>query len=186
MIVPIERSPNQRKGGANFSGLPAWLSGPRAVHPREGSTQINLTAMKIASALVFLASFSMFAAGSAEKDVLAAVEAWKEAALKGDAASLGKLYHDDLAYTHSSAMTQNKAVAIASETAPTGIYKGVLMRDVSVHVYGDTAIVEYKLDLTHFAGDTAHLHEIMVWLKSSDGWQLLARHATKLPVLAPK
>jgi ketosteroid isomerase-like protein len=143
---------------------------------------IHLTSMKTAITLIFLASFSMFGAGNAEKDVLAAVDAWKEAALKGDAVSLGKLYHDGLAYTHSNAMTQDKTVAIASETSPTGVYKGILMRDVSVHVYGDTAIVEYQLDLTHFAGDTAHLHEIMVWLKSSSGWQLLARHATKLPV----
>lgn len=124
------------------------------------------------------------AAGSAEKDVLAAVEAWKQAALKGDAVALGALYHDDLAYTHSNAMTQNKAVAIAAETNATGVYKGIEMRDVDVHVYGNTAILEYKLDLTHFAGDTAHLHEIMVWMKSPRGWQLIARHATKRPEAA--
>jgi ketosteroid isomerase-like protein len=140
-----------------------------------------MKAMKTAITFMLL-SFSMSGAGSAEGDVLAAVDAWKQAALQGDAVALGKLYHDDLAYTHSNAMTQNKAVAIASETSPTGVYKGILMRDVSVHVYGDMAIMEYKLDLTHFAGDTAHLHEVMVWLKSSKGWQLLARHATKLPV----
>ena len=126
-------------------------------------------------------TLSAFAAGNSEKDVLAAVDAWKQAAIKGDAAALGKLYHDDLAYTHSNAMTQTKAVAIAAETSPTGPYKGIAMRDVTIHVYGDTAILEYKLDLTHFAGDTAHLHEIMVWLKSPQGWQMLARHATKLP-----
>lgn len=136
--------------------------------------------MKTAIAFLLLI-VPAFAAGSAEKDVLAAVDAWKQAALKGDAAALGRIYHDDLAYTHSSGVTQNKAVAIASETAPNGIYKGVEMRDVDVHVYGDTAILEYKLNLTHFAGDTAHLHEIMVWLRSPQGWQLLARHATKLP-----
>jgi ketosteroid isomerase-like protein len=141
--------------------------------------------MKTAIPFMLLVAHSMFGAGSAEKDVLASVEAWKQATLHGDAVTLGKLYHDDLAYTHSNAMTQNKAVAIASETSPTGIYKGVLMRDVSIHVYGDMAIIEYKLDLTHFAGDTAHLHEIMVWMKSSKGWQLLARHATRLPVGAP-
>jgi len=124
---------------------------------------------------------SGLAAGSAEKDVLAAVDAWKQAALKGDVAALGRIYHDGLQYTHSNGMTQNKAVAIAAETAPNGIYKGVEMRDVEVHVYGDTAILEYKLDLTHFAGDTAHLHEIMVWLNSPKGWQLVARHATRLP-----
>ena len=136
--------------------------------------------MKIAIAF-FLLALHAFAAGSAEKEVLAAVDAWKQAALKGDAAALARLYHDGLAYTHSNGMTQTKGVAIASETAPTGVYKGIEMRDVDIHVYGDTAILEYKLDLTHFAGDTAHLHEIMVWLKSPQGWQLLARHATKLP-----
>jgi ketosteroid isomerase-like protein len=136
--------------------------------------------MKTALALLLL-TLPAFAAGSGEKDVLAAVDDWKQAALKGDAAALGKLYHDDLAYTHSNAMTQTKAVAIAAETAPTGVYKGIEMRDVSVHVYGNTAIVEYKLELTHFAGDTAHLHEIMVWMKSPQGWQMMARHATKLP-----
>jgi len=147
--------------------------------------EISLVSMKIAILAFFLFCSSMLAAGNAEKDVLAAIDAWKEAALKGDATALGRLYHDDLAYTHSNAMTQNKAVAVAAETAPNGIYKGIQMRDVSVHVYGDSAIVEYKLDLTHFAGDTAHLHEIMVWMKSAKGWQMLARHATKLPVAAP-
>jgi ketosteroid isomerase-like protein len=136
--------------------------------------------MKTFLALLLL-TLPAYAAGNADKDVLAAVGAWKQAALKGDAAALGKLYHDDLAYTHSNAMTQTKAVAIAAETAPAGIYKGIEMHDVSVKVYGNTAIVEYKLDLTHFAGDTAHLHEIMVWMKSPQGWQMLARHATKLP-----
>jgi hypothetical protein len=48
--------------------------------------------MKTAITVVLLVSSSMFGAGSAEKDVLAAVDAWKEAALKGDSASLGKLY----------------------------------------------------------------------------------------------
>ena len=130
---------------------------------------------------VLLLAVSALAAGNPDKDVLAAIDTWKQAVLKGDAAELGKIYHDGLAYTHSNGMTQNKGVAIAAECAPTGIYKGVEMRDVEVHVFGNTAIVEYKLDLTHYAGDTAHLHEIMVWLKSPQGWQMLARHATKLP-----
>ena len=127
----------------------------------------------------------MFAGGSEEKDVLAAIDAWKAAALRGDESALRKCYHDALLYTHSNGMTQNKAAVIAAQTAPNGIYKGIEMRDVSTRVYGNTAIVLYKLDLTHFAGDTAHLHEIMVWMKSAEGWQMLARHATKLPVTVP-
>ena len=140
--------------------------------------------MKFVLALLLLVLPS-FAADAQQSEVMAAVEAWKQAALKGDAAALTKLFHDDLAYTHSNGMTQTKAQAIAAESSPTGIYKGVAMRDVDVHVYGNTAILEYKLDLTHFAGDTAHLHEIMVWMKSPKGWQMLARHATRLPVPKP-
>ena len=139
--------------------------------------------MKTLLALLLL-SLPVAAATAPEKEVLAAVEAWRQAALKGDAPALTKLFHDDLAYTHSNGMTQTKAQSVAAESSPTGIYKGVEMRDVEVHVYGNTAILEYKLDLTHFAGDTAHLHEIMVWLKSPQGWQLLARHATRLPAIA--
>jgi ketosteroid isomerase-like protein len=140
--------------------------------------------MRTTIAFLLLLTVPLFGAGSAEKDVLAAVDAWKDAVLKGDAAALVRLYHDGLAYTHSNGMTQDKAVAIASESSATGVYKGVAMRDAVVHVYGDTAILEYKLDLTHFAGDTAHLHEVMVWLKSPQGWQLLVRHATRLPATA--
>jgi len=140
--------------------------------------------MKFVLALLLLV-LPAFAADAQQNEVMAAVEAWKQAALKGDAAALTRLFHDDLAYTHSNGMTQTKAQAIAAESSPTGIYKGVAMRDVDVHVYGNTAILEYKLDLTHFAGDTAHLHEIMVWMKSPNGWQMLARHATRLPAAAP-
>lgn len=154
-----------------------FVLSPPVVFPRD-----TLTVMRFALALLLLVP-SAFAADAADKEVLAAVEAWKQAALHGDAAALGRLVHEDLAYTHSNGMTQTKAAAIASETSPNGVYKGIDMKDVTVHVYGNTAILEYKLDLTHFAGDTAHLHEIMVWLKSAQGWQLLARHATKLPAI---
>jgi ketosteroid isomerase-like protein len=140
--------------------------------------------MKKLLALLLL-SLPGFAATAPEKEVLAAVEAWKQAALKGDAATLTALFHDDLAYTHSNGATQTKAQSVAAESSPTGIYKGVEMRDVVVRVYGNTALLEYKLDLTHFAGDTAHLHELMVWLKTPQaGWQMLSRHATRLPVAA--
>jgi len=141
--------------------------------------------MKTVLAILFLLAPAFGATGSADKDVLDAIEAYKQASIKGDAAALGKLYHEGLAYTHSNGMTQTKAASIAALTKADGPYKGVDMRDVEVHVYGNTAIVEYKLDLTHFKGDVAHLHEIMVWMKSPQGWQMLARHATRLPAAAP-
>lgn len=139
--------------------------------------------MKTVLALLFTAVVA-FAADAPEKAVLGAVEAWKQAVLKGDAAALGRIYHEGLAYTHSNGATQTKAETIAAQSSPTGIYKGVEMREVEVRVFGDTAVVRYKLDLTHFAGDTAHLHEVMVWMKTAAGWQMVVRHATRLPAPA--
>jgi len=136
--------------------------------------------MKIVLALLLL-TLPAFSADATEKDVLAALDSWKHAALKGDAAALDKLYHSDLAYTHSNGGTQTKAEAIAAQSSPTGVYKGIEIRDLDVHTYGNTAILKYKLDLTHYAGDTAHLHEVMVWLKSPQGWQMVTRHATRIP-----
>ena len=47
----------------------------------------------------------------AEKDVLAAMDAWKQATMKKDAAALDKLLHPDLTYSHSSAANQTKVLS---------------------------------------------------------------------------
>ncbi len=142
--------------------------------------------MKILVAVLFTV-VTAFAAEGPEKAVLGALETWKTALLKGDAAGLRRVYHEDLAYTHSNGATQTRAEAIAAQSSPTGVYKGVAMREMEVRVYGNVATLRYKLDLTHFAGDVAHLHEVMVWMKTAEGWQMLVRHATRLPQAeAPK
>ena len=76
--------------------------------------------------ILLLLALPAFAADSskAEKDVLAALDAWKQAFLKNDAATLDKLYNKDLAYTHSSAKVQNKAEAIAAGRAAVFVFDG--------------------------------------------------------------
>jgi ketosteroid isomerase-like protein len=139
--------------------------------------------MKIALALLLLI-VPAFAADSnpkAEKEVSAAMAAWKTAMTKGDATALGKLYHPDLIYTHSTAKDETKAEAIENACAPTGIAKSIDLRDVVTHIYGSTAIVKAKGDFVSHDGTMNHLDVVMVWLKGPQGWQLLARQATKLP-----
>jgi len=135
--------------------------------------------MKIAAALLFLTT-TLFAAGSPDKEVLATVDAWKQAMLKGDAAALDKLYHPDLAYTHSSALVENKAEAIAHAIRPADMTKAIDIHQLTVHIYGNTAIVKGKMDMTS-TGAPTKLDVLMVWLKTGQGWQLVARQAVKLP-----
>lgn len=129
--------------------------------------------------LLFLAlALGAFAAepGGALAPTLAA---WKQAMLKGDAAALDKMYHKDLTYVHSSALVENKAVAIASATK--AVAKGIEYHDVTTKVYGSTAILHGKFEFVSAENVTSKLEVVMVWLKSGSGWQLVARQATKLP-----
>lgn len=135
--------------------------------------------MKLALALLLL--FVPAFAADNTKEIAATIEKWKSAMLKGDAAALDKLYHKDLTYTHSSALVENKAVAIASATKAGGLAKAIELRDTTTRVYGNTAIVETKGDFTNAAGVVNHLEVLLVWVKSPQGWQLVARQATKLP-----
>ena len=62
--------------------------------------------------ILFLLSSVVLSAASpdpkAEKEVLAALDAYKQALIKKDAAALAKVLSDDLTYSHSSNMHQDK------------------------------------------------------------------------------
>ncbi len=49
-----------------------------------------------------------------DKDVLAAMDAWKQATMKKDRAALERLLHEDLTYTHSNAHNESKADVLQS------------------------------------------------------------------------
>lgn len=120
----------------------------------------------------------------AEKEVLAAMDAWKEATMKKDAAALDKLLHPDLTYSHSSAANQTKDEVIKSVTGGKATVESVTFSDTTVRVYGRTALVKGKVDIVNNTGGKstpAHLNILHVWIKGPQGWQLVARQATRLP-----
>jgi ketosteroid isomerase-like protein len=120
----------------------------------------------------------------AEKDVLAAMDAWKQATMKKDAAALDKLLHPDLSYSHSSAANQTKDEVIKSVTTGKATVEGITFSDTTVRVYGNTALVKGKVDIvnnTDGKSTPAHLNILHVWIKGSQGWQMVARQATRLP-----
>jgi ketosteroid isomerase-like protein len=120
----------------------------------------------------------------AEKDVLAAMDAWKQATIKKDGAALDKLLHPDLTYSHSSAMTQTKADVIKAVTTGKATVEDITFSDTTVRVYGNTALVKGKVDIvnnTDGKSTPAHLNILHVWIKGQHGWQMVARQATRLP-----
>jgi len=119
-----------------------------------------------------------------EKEVLAAMEAWKRATMKKDGAALEKLLHPDLSYSHSSTKNETKAEVLKVVTTGPATVEAINYSDTTVRVYGNTALVKGKVDITNNAAGkstTAKLDILHVWVKGSHGWQMVARQATRLP-----
>lgn len=136
---------------------------------------------------LLLSASVLSAAGSeskGEKEVLAAMDAWKQATIKKDKAALEKLLHDDLSYTHSSGKNETKADVIKSVTAGPSTVEAITFTANTVRVYGNTALVKGKVDITNnTAGKraTSNLDILHVWMKGAQGWQMVGRQAIRLP-----
>src|SRR6266478_3925279 len=135
---------------------------------------------------ILLCAAALSAAGTdskAEKDVMAAMDAWKHATMKKDGAALEKLLHPDLTYSHSNGHNQTKADVVQSVTTGKATTTGIDFSEPTVRVYGNTAMVRCKVDMTNSTdgkSTTARLNILHVWLKGPQGWQMVARQATKL------
>lgn len=118
-----------------------------------------------------------------EKEVLAALEAYKQAMMKKDSAALSKILSDDLTYTHSSNLHEDKAAVLASLKAGT-VIEAIDFKDPKVRVYGGTALVKTDVDFRNNAAGTvtvSKLNVLHVFVKGPQGWQLAARQATRYP-----
>jgi hypothetical protein len=115
-----------------------------------------------------------------EKDVLAAMDAYKDAMIHNNAAVLGKLLSDDLTYVHSAGKLESKADVLKSVTTGKNVITKMEFSDTSVRIYGNTALVKCRVDLWHSDTNIVHMNILHAWVKGSNGWQLVARQATRL------
>src|SRR5688572_29966266 len=82
-----------------------------------------------------------------EKEVLAAVDAWKQAMLKKDLTGLEKVLHADVSYGHSSGLIENKAQAVEHVITSKANYAAIELLDTAVRTYGTFALVTGKVNM---------------------------------------
>ncbi len=136
--------------------------------------------MMLAVALLFAPSlYAAVATPAEEKEVLAAMTAFAEAVAKHDVPALQKIMHDELVYSHSDTRAQTKAdlVKEAQENRGPG---GIALAEPKVHVYGNTAIVRGRVGNAKGVQPNSP-HAVAVWVKGPQGWQIVARTATRPP-----
>ena len=135
---------------------------------------------KLALMLFAAVAFAATSNDPAEKDVLAAMDAFKKATLSKDGAALGKLLADDLTYTHSAGQEQTKAQYIESIVSGKSVTEALVFTGTTVRTYGNIALVKCRVDLSHSKTNVVHMNILHVWRHGPQGWQLVARQATRL------
>lgn len=120
-----------------------------------------------------------------EKAVMATLEAMAQATIKKDVATLDKIYHPDLTYSHSSAMNQSKAEVLKAVTGP-ALTESMTFHDMTIRVYGNVALVRGRNELRNGSPGNMHDNHLnILWVllrgPGPQGWQIVARQTTRLP-----
>jgi len=129
---------------------------------------------------------TMSTAGKAEQQVLQAEKDRFAAMVKVDEAALNKLLSDDLTYTHSSALLQNKKEFVDSLKGGAIKYVAITPAeaDWKVRIIGNVAIVNGAAAvhvIDHGNDLTFKIRYTNVHSNRAGSWQMVAWEATKFP-----
>jgi len=118
----------------------------------------------------------------AEKEVLAAMEAWRQAMMKKDGAALARLYHEDIRYGHSSGLVEDRNTAVNHIVTTKTNYVSVDLVDTKVVVQGNIALVNGRVNYKEMADgkpSDVKMHVLHVWVRTPQGWQMIGRQSTR-------
>jgi ketosteroid isomerase-like protein len=107
---------------------------------------------------------------------------WVAAIVNKDGATLDRLLAADFAGTSPSAHLYNKKMAIDDLSSKTYVVDAMDLDEISVNVYGDTAVAFTSQNEKSRYGSTdtsGHYHFTNVWVKKDGQWQAVSSHGTR-------
>jgi ketosteroid isomerase-like protein len=107
---------------------------------------------------------------------------WVAAIVNKDQAALDRLLADDFVGTSPTAHFYTRDMAIGDLSRGIYVVDSMNMDEISVNVYGDTAVAFASQDEKSRYGNTdssGHYHYTNVWVKKGDRWQAVASHGTR-------
>jgi ketosteroid isomerase-like protein len=119
------------------------------------------------------------------KAVMATLEAMAKATIEKDVAMLGRIYGDDITYSHSSALTETKAQVLKNIQGP-GVAEFMKFSDTNIRIYGDVALAKGVVDFRNGApGKMLDNNLNILWVmvrraQGPHGWQIVARQTTRI------
>lgn len=141
----------------------------------------------IVVALGPVAATAMRTQTSGTQEVTALLREFMAGAGTGDRAIFDKFFADDVIYTRASGVVITKTSIMESLGKPSLASEGkssYSAEDITVHEYGDTVIVAFRLEgrTEHADGkaETAHYRNTGTFLRRNGRWQAVAWQATKI------
>ena len=137
------------------------------------------------SAVAWAQAGSATAKSADSKAVMATLEAMAKATIEKDVATLGKIYGDDLTYSHSSALTETKAEVLKNIQGP-NVAEFMKFSDTNIRIYGDVALAKGVVDFRNGAPGKMldnNLNILWVMVRRAQGplgWQIVARQTTRI------
>ena len=117
-------------------------------------------------------------------EILALEDKRYAAMTSNDLAALEALFHDEMIYTHSSAVVDTKASYLEALRSGKTRYKTAKRFEEKVRFAGDTALVtgraEFEVEVNG-APKSLRLRFLNVWTKTPAGWKFIAWQSCSLP-----
>jgi ketosteroid isomerase-like protein len=114
---------------------------------------------------------------NAEKQFLSAVQ-------KSDYAALDRLLSDNLVYTHSTGVIEDKAAYLKALKSGNQKYSSIDHLTPKVNVFDNTGVITGKVRMRGASKGVPFDNELLmihVWVKQQGQWKLVAHQTTRLP-----
>lgn len=145
---------------------------------------VNLVVATLFSAWLLTAPLAFAQNGNVEQQISALSDAMIQANLKEDTSFYEKYYAEGATIVHGNGKLFTKEQEIADLKSGALKYESIDVREKTIQVYGDTAVVHMMLTFKGLLGGKAFgpidLRRTAVWVNQRGNWQIVAWQVTRV------